>query len=94
MACVLCSSPYNDKVVSMKSSALAAIPTDAPPLDDWHTIADLAAAFPKILTEPALRWQLRHRDTNGLAAAGAVRRCGKKLLISKTRFERWLGGVR
>lgn len=63
---------------------------DTPALDDWHTIEDLAKAYPKILSVPALRWQLRHRDTNGLAAVGAVRRCGKKLLISKTRFERWL----
>lgn len=71
----------------------AAVPTttaDTPPLDDWFTIEDLAAAFPKILNVPSLRWQLRHRGTNGLDAVGAVRRCGKKLLISKTRFERWL----
>ena len=27
---------------------------------------------PKLVTESSLRWQLRHRDTNGLAAAGAV----------------------
>ncbi len=72
------------------SAAVAATPTDTPPLDDWFTIDDLAAAYPKQLTVPSLRWQLRHRETNGLASAGAIRRCGKKLLISKTRFERWL----
>lgn len=27
---------------------------------------------PNLVTESSLRWQLRHRDTNGLAAAGAV----------------------
>lgn len=70
--------------------SIVVTPTDTPPLDDWFTVEDMAAAFPKILNVPALRWQLRHRDTNGLAAVGAVRRCGKKLLISKTRFERWL----
>lgn len=74
----------------MDHAVPTSIPTDTPSLDDWFTVDDLAAAFPKILTVPALRWQLRHRDTNGLAASGAVKRCGKKMLISKSRFERWL----
>jgi hypothetical protein len=79
----------------MKQQQISVVaPTDTPPLDDWFTVDDLAATFPKILTVPALRWQLRHRDTNGLNASGAVRRCGKKMLISKSRFERWLASSR
>ena len=48
----------------------------------------LAAAHPKILTVPTLRWQLRHRDSNGLALACVS--VGKKLLISRSRYEAWL----
>ena len=57
-------------------------------LDDLHPIERLAGAYPNLLTVPTLRWQLRHRDTNGLAPA--VVRVGKKLLISQTRYETWL----
>jgi hypothetical protein len=64
---------------------------NTPSLDDWYTVENLARAFPQVLaTSNALRWYLRHRDTNGLEEVGAVRRCGRKFLISKTRFERWL----
>lgn len=58
------------------------------PLDDLHTVADLVEQFPKILQPTTLRWQLRRRDQNGLAVACV--RIGNKLLISKTRYERWL----
>ena len=57
-------------------------------LDDLDTVEGLAAAHPKILTVPTLRWQLRHRDENGLAAACVS--VGKKLLISRSRYEAWL----
>lgn len=58
-------------------------------LDDLRTAEKLAAENPGILTVPTLRWQLRHRDTNGLAVACV--RIGKKLLISKSRYQCWLG---
>jgi hypothetical protein len=64
-------------------------------LDDLSTVDDLAAKFPSLLTVPTLRWQLRHRDENGLAPACV--RVGKKLLISRSRYENWLAtraGVR
>lgn len=57
-------------------------------LDDLYTVEQLAAAHPRLLTVQALRWQLRHRDTNGLA--GACVRIGKKLLIDKSRYQAWL----
>jgi hypothetical protein len=59
-------------------------------LSDLNTVDELAAKFPNILTVPALRWQLRHRDENGLAAAGVCVKIGKKLLLSRPRYEAWL----
>lgn len=61
---------------------------DAIALDDLRDIETLAAENPKKLTVNTLRWQLRHRDTNGLAAACV--RIGKRLMISKSRYEHWL----
>jgi hypothetical protein len=62
--------------------------TGAISIDDLATIPALVAQFPHVLSEATLRWQLRFRDTNGLNAA--VVPMGKKLMISKTRYERWL----
>lgn len=63
-------------------------PFNALALDDLRTVEALSSENPQILTVPTLRWQLRHRDTNGLAPACV--RIGKKLLISRTRYEAWL----
>ena len=57
-------------------------------LSDLYPIDRLVAAHPTFLSTHTLRWQLRNRDTNGLS--GACVRVGKKLLISKTRYEAWL----
>lgn len=57
-------------------------------LRDLRDIEALAAERPDVLSVSTLRWQLRHRDTNGLAAACV--RIGKRLLISKSRYEHWL----
>lgn len=57
-------------------------------LGDLYTVDKLAGAFPELLSVATLRWQLRHRDTNGLAAACVP--VGKKLLISRSRYEGWL----
>lgn len=57
-------------------------------LDDLFTIEELAAKYPNILTVSTLRWQLRHRDTNGLQAACV--QIGKRTFISKSRYEQWL----
>jgi hypothetical protein len=57
-------------------------------LDDLFLIEQLVEKFPSLLTVQVLRWQLRHRKTNGLAPA--VVKVGKHLLISKTRYETWL----
>lgn len=64
-------------------------------LDDLHSVEDLAAQYPKVLRPETLLWQLRNREQNGLAPA--VVRIGKRLMISKSRYELWLatqtGGV-
>lgn len=62
--------------------------TPALQLDDLHDIEELASKYPRILSVQTLRWQLRDREKNGLAPACV--RVGKKLLISKTRYEQWL----
>lgn len=69
-------------------TTLETAPTGAIALDDLDTVEGMAARYPRLLTVPTLRWQLRHRDTNGLAAACVP--VGKKLLISRTRYEAWL----
>lgn len=61
---------------------------DAISLEDLFTVEDLAAAHPNILTVAALRWQLRFRAQNGLESACV--RVGKKLLVHRPRYERWL----
>lgn len=60
---------------------------DSIPLEDLLNVAELAGVNPH-LNIHALRWQLRFRNSNGLAPACV--RIGKKLLISKSRYERWL----
>lgn len=67
--------------------------TDAAPdtlkLDDLYTLEALVAASPNgALSITNLRWQLRHRHETGLDAC--VVSNGKQLLISKSRYERWL----
>ncbi len=64
-------------------------PQESLTLDDLYPVEKLAADHPGRLTVATLRWQLRHRADNGLASACV--RVGRKLLISKTRYERWLG---
>jgi len=61
---------------------------EALPLDDLHTVEELARKHSRFLSVNTLRWQLRDREKNGLAPACV--RIGKKLLISKTRYEQWL----
>jgi hypothetical protein len=73
----------------LKAAQDPAPTTGAIDLDDLHTVEGLVSQHREILTVPTLRWQLRHRDTNGLASACV--RVGKKLLISRQRYEAWLG---
>ncbi len=72
----------------MSTDSNACATHDAIQLDDLYTIAALVEATPKALSVTNLRWQLRHRQETGLDAC--VVRNGKQLLISRSRYERWL----
>lgn len=72
----------------MQPHPLTTTTPEALKLDDLHSVQDLAARYPKILSVPTLRWQLRYRETNGLAHCCV--NVGRNLLISQTRYEHWL----
>ena len=73
----------------MNSETNADANHDSLKLDDLYTLEALVAATPNdALSITNLRWQLRHRHETGLDAC--VVRNGKQLLISKSRYERWL----
>ena len=42
------------------------------------------------LTEGAIRWDIFHADTSGLAASGAIIRRGARVLIDPERYLEWL----
>ena len=42
------------------------------------------------LTEGGIRWDLFHRQTNGLAASGAVIQHGRKILIDPELYIAWI----
>jgi hypothetical protein len=65
-------------------------PSENISLDDLHSVESFAQKYPALLTVQTLRWQLRHRDRNGMAQCCVA--LGKKLLISKSRYESWLAG--
>lgn len=58
------------------------------PLEDLRSVEELASEHPKVLSVRLLRYQLRHRETSGLSVACV--RLGKRVLISKSRYEAWL----
>ncbi|MHB1430184.1 MAG: hypothetical protein ACYC5U_11760 [Rhodocyclaceae bacterium] len=62
---------------------------DAIALDDLYEPAELVAMYPKVLTPNTLKWHLYNRHKNGLDAA-CIKGLRRKILISKSRFERWL----
>lgn len=64
-------------------------PSTAVALEDLRTIKGLVAERPDLLTEQTVRYQMRHRDTNGLGSALVP--VGKQLLISLPLYEKWLG---
>lgn len=57
-------------------------------LSDLYSVGELAARHPRILSVLTLRYQLRNRESNGLARACV--KIGKKLLISEQRYQEWL----
>lgn len=61
------------------------IPAD---LSEFATKKGLVNEYPDILDMSALEWQLRFREENGLDEA--VIKFGRKILIHKPTFLRWL----
>ncbi len=64
-------------------------------MNDFRSVTALAEALNAGLKHPtfsthALRHYVRHADKNGLAPA--VRRIGRKILISESGFLSWLNG--
>lgn len=57
-------------------------------INDLKTIEGIVNENPDVLNLPLLRWQLRHRQENGMSSCCV--RAGKRILISKTRYEIWL----
>lgn len=57
-------------------------------LNDLYTVAGLAGLSNGVIGANQVRWQIRHRKANGLASACVL--IGRKLLISKSRYEAWL----
>jgi hypothetical protein len=45
---------------------------DLPPAAELFTLKQLAERYPQLMPVNRLRWAVRHRHRNGLAAAGAV----------------------
>ena len=53
------------------------------------TVEQTAKEIPA-LTEPAIRWQLFNRETNGLKDSGALLQNGRRVLIDLERYIEWL----
>jgi hypothetical protein len=52
------------------------------------TVSQFAAS--SAFTEPQLRWWIFHGNENGITAAGAVVRVGRRVYIDTDGFDRWL----
>lgn len=69
----------------------------AAPVNDWLAIPALVEALNgdlkhKTWTDHRVRHHVRYAQTNGLADAGAIRRVGRRILVSKSRFLAWIEG--
>lgn len=52
------------------------------------SIRDFAARSP--FSESSLRWYVFNAEQNGMSAAGALVRCGRRVFIDPDGFDRWL----
>lgn len=58
-------------------------------IEKLTTIKEFVRKYPSF-REGGVRSHLRHRQSNGLLAQGAVIEDGRKLLIHESRYGRWL----
>ena len=77
----------------MLAAATPSVPS-LPPISELYTSRELAQRHPRLLNEHRLAWATRHRQKNGLSAAGAVfdSPCGE-LLIHEPAFLAWFLGL-
>lgn len=61
-------------------------------LNDLRTVEQLAAEHPGVLNVATLRYQVKHREKLGMGRACV--RIGRRLLVSKSRYQEWLLGSR
>ena len=61
-------------------------------LTDFLTLAEMSRRYAPTITENALRWQIRNRSTNGLAAARAITKQSGRWLVHRGRSVAWLAG--
>lgn len=57
-------------------------------INDLYTIEGLVETNPEVLNVQLIRWQLRNRHDTGMDQCCI--RAGKRVLISKSRYEQWL----
>jgi hypothetical protein len=59
------------------------------PMREIFTVSQFAERCPAF-KEPALRWIIFNRHTNGLTKSGALVRNGRRVLIDAEKFFSWL----
>jgi hypothetical protein len=59
-----------------------------PDLHEFRTVKQLVQEFPDLITEPALRWELRRRSATGLDQH--VFRLGRTLVVHLPGFTKWM----
>lgn len=58
-----------------------------PELQHLKTVRQLAEEYPHLFTEPALRWLIFNRETNGFDRC--ILRVGKRIFIDTRQLEAW-----
>lgn len=64
--------------------------TDKPTHSDLVTPEDFVQERPDIFTKAKLQWLIRQRQQNGLSESNAVVKCGRTILIVRSKFYEWL----
>ena len=55
---------------------------------DLKTVSQFASG--SVWSEASLRWMIFRAADNGLSAAGAIVRCGRRVFIDPAAFDQWL----
>ena len=80
--------PMSNQTLSI--SQKASNQSIAPHFDDLIKAEDLAKERSELFTLGKLKWLIRQRHHNGLSKAGATIRCGRTILIVRSKFYEWL----